>query len=625
MKVRTAKLKPFETVIPAKAEIQKEARIASPPDRVDSPRGSIRRKYRQHPILAALVALSMLFSMPVAVNAVPSLPHGFYGTVKINNADAPVGTTIEARVPGVVNDITNPYVTIEIGKYGSANPLANKPRLVVQGDIAEGAIIEFFVNGVKASETAAWHSSQTTALNLTTGTSPAITPIAPTIVTAGVTDITTNSATIFGTLSSLGTATTVNVSFEYGITTGYGSTTPPQPRTAIVTFGTTIAGLLPGTLYHYRAKADGGTQGSAIGADMTFSTSVPGTIAPAVVTDNATNVTANSAILNGNLTSPGTATSIDVSFEWGTISGGPYPNWTDLQAKTTATTFTSSITGLTPNTSYFFRAKANGATHGTSFGTEKSFVTLATSITVGGAGGGGGGGASSPVSSVKLEGLSGDKEVKVDSSGKSQNAYQLQDPGGKLNVAIPAGTSLKNASGSPLTTISLTTPTTLPQAPSLNTIVIARELGPSGATFVPPLTLTLTYNESELPAGARETEMVIAYWDGSKWIGLLTTVNADANTAIAAISHFTIFGLLAKVESGGPSLIYTPAPPTTPASAPAPTVTPTAPGPPLPPSAPQPLTSPGETNVGLVSGLFAAMIIGVTLLVLFIKRMLARS
>ncbi|MBI4266772.1 MAG: hypothetical protein HY668_00180 [Chloroflexi bacterium] len=164
-----------------------------------------------------MLALIMLFSMPMAVYAQPpSLPHGFYGTVKINNVDAPVGTVIEARVPGALNDETNPYVTIEPGKYGSANPLAIKPRLLVQGDIAPGAAIEFFINGVKANETAVWQSGQTTVMNLTVGVAPPPVTIPPEVFTGNAASVTETSATLFGTLSGLGTATTVNVSFEWG-------------------------------------------------------------------------------------------------------------------------------------------------------------------------------------------------------------------------------------------------------------------------------------------------------------------------------------------------------------------------------------------------------------------------
>ncbi|MBI2858141.1 MAG: hypothetical protein HYX90_03585, partial [Chloroflexi bacterium] len=120
--------------------------------------------------LTVLAALTMLFASPAAASSQPpSPPDYFYGTLKIDGADAPAGTAIEAKVPGVLNGIFNPITTNQIGRYSDPEPPFTY-GLLVQGDIAEGSTIEFFVNGVKANETAAWHSGQFTMLNLTAGT-----------------------------------------------------------------------------------------------------------------------------------------------------------------------------------------------------------------------------------------------------------------------------------------------------------------------------------------------------------------------------------------------------------------------------------------------------------------------
>ncbi|MBA7581266.1 hypothetical protein ES708_23168 [subsurface metagenome] len=96
----------------------------------------------------------------------PLLPHAFYGDLLINGASAPVGTTVEARGEGVRMDTSgNPIVTTEVGKYGSAGPLEDK--LIVQGDIADGATLTFYVNDVSTGQTAEWHSAELTELDLT--------------------------------------------------------------------------------------------------------------------------------------------------------------------------------------------------------------------------------------------------------------------------------------------------------------------------------------------------------------------------------------------------------------------------------------------------------------------------
>ncbi|MBI4330992.1 MAG: PKD domain-containing protein [Chloroflexi bacterium] len=118
--------------------------------------------------VAILVSLAVLFAAPAAAFAqLPALPHYFYGTVKINGADAPAGTTVEARVAGVMTGAFNPVVTTQPGKYGDPNPSVSAPRLLVQGNIAGGATIEFFINGVKAGQTAVWQSGQISVLDLT--------------------------------------------------------------------------------------------------------------------------------------------------------------------------------------------------------------------------------------------------------------------------------------------------------------------------------------------------------------------------------------------------------------------------------------------------------------------------
>jgi hypothetical protein len=106
-----------------------------------------------------------LYATPVHANGIPELPHAFYGSVTINGAPAPAGTEVEARGPGVVTGIEgNPVVTTTTGIYGTSNPFV--PRLVVQGDIEEGALITFYVDGVSTGQTASWHSGVTTELDL---------------------------------------------------------------------------------------------------------------------------------------------------------------------------------------------------------------------------------------------------------------------------------------------------------------------------------------------------------------------------------------------------------------------------------------------------------------------------
>jgi phosphodiesterase/alkaline phosphatase D-like protein len=193
----------------------------------------------------------------------------------------------------------------------------------------------------------------------------------PLVTTNDATSEATTSATLNGDLTSLGTARSVTVSFEWGTTSGsYTYTTAGQARTSTGTFSADLSGLDPGTTYYFRAKAVGGGD-PVYGEEKSFTTL---TTPPLVTTNDATDVAMNSATLNGDLTSLGTAGSVTVSFEWGTVSGS-YTSTTADQTRTSTGAFSADLSGLGPGTTYYFRAKAVGDGDPV-YGPEKRFTTL---------------------------------------------------------------------------------------------------------------------------------------------------------------------------------------------------------------------------------------------------------
>ena len=124
--------------------------------------------------LLMVASVTLVFAKP---DGVPPLPQAFYGDLTVNGSPAAVGTNVEATGEGVLTGIAgNPIVTTEAGKYGSASPLGAK--LIVQGEILDGATITFLVNGVSADQTAEWHSGVVTELNLTAPEPPNSLPTA---------------------------------------------------------------------------------------------------------------------------------------------------------------------------------------------------------------------------------------------------------------------------------------------------------------------------------------------------------------------------------------------------------------------------------------------------------------
>lgn len=94
---------------------------------------------------------------------------------------------------------------------------------------------------------------------------------------------------------------------------------------------------------------------------------------PVVTTINITSVTRTSAVSGGNVTSDGGAALTARGICWGTVS-----NPTISNSKTTDGTgtgvFSSNITGLSPNSTYYIKAYATNS-EGTGYGNELSFTT----------------------------------------------------------------------------------------------------------------------------------------------------------------------------------------------------------------------------------------------------------
>ena len=201
---------------------------------------------------------------------------------------------------------------------------------------------------------------------------PAATPTpTPVVTTNPATKVAAFSATLNGSVNPRG-ATTM-VSFQYGLTASYGSTTPMQTQNGntLRPVSANIAGLLANRIYHFRIVAhnNGGTR---FGPDRTFTTLAP-TGAPVVTTNPATLIASFSATLNGSLNPHGLTTT--VSFQYGTTTA--YGSTTPMQTKTgnIYQNIAANISGLSPNTVYHFRTVATNSA-GTRFGGDRTFRTL---------------------------------------------------------------------------------------------------------------------------------------------------------------------------------------------------------------------------------------------------------
>jgi hypothetical protein len=117
------------------------------------------------------------------------------------------------------------------------------------------------------------------------------------ITTDAASGVITNGATLNGNLTDKGSASTVTVSFEFGLTLNYGSTVAGVPLTLIDPgiFTARITGLKSNTLYHYRAKAVGDS--TAHGLDQTFTTDASQPVVAANATPDITTSTPEITLL----------------------------------------------------------------------------------------------------------------------------------------------------------------------------------------------------------------------------------------------------------------------------------------------------------------------------------------
>jgi len=97
------------------------------------------------------------------------------------------------------------------------------------------------------------------------------TPIGlPAVTTGEATGLGAIAATLNGTLDDDGSEA-CECGFEWGLDTGYGTTTPTENKVTGESFSQVIGGLVPTTVYHFRAFATN-SAGIGHGADMTFTT-----------------------------------------------------------------------------------------------------------------------------------------------------------------------------------------------------------------------------------------------------------------------------------------------------------------------------------------------------------------
>lgn len=193
----------------------------------------------------------------------------------------------------------------------------------------------------------------------------------PDVTTTQVTDITTTTATAGGEIINDGGSTITECGVCWS-TEGEPTVDGDHMATQVTIgeFSVNLAGLTQNTTYYIRAYATN-EAGTGYGDVLTFTTEEEIVITvPTVTTAEVTEITTTTATVGGTITDAGNGTISESGICYKTGNA----EWTCVALEATENAFSTTLTELTPNTTYTVRAYATNE-EGTGYGEEVTFTT----------------------------------------------------------------------------------------------------------------------------------------------------------------------------------------------------------------------------------------------------------
>ncbi len=145
-------------------------------------------------------------------------------------------------------------------------------------------------------------------------------------------------------------------------------------------------------------------------------------------------------------------------------------------------------------------------------------------------------------------------EVSVDIQGRLKTSVELSSADGKISLSLNEGTLLMDKDENPLQTIHVAIDPSPPPPPG-DAYIIGEvyDFGPEAANFNPSIKLTLSYNPGELPEGARESDVYIAYYQDTGW-NMLRYKNVDTKNhrVTTQVNYFARYAVLIPREQSTP-------------------------------------------------------------------------
>ena len=302
------------------------------------------------------------------------MPFYIPSVAKVATFEAEAVTTSGATLSGEITDECGSSVTERgfVWVEGDGLPTVESDKVAAGSGLG---VMTATVEGLLPNRKYTFRAYAVNNSGIAYGESKAFTTLValPELEAATVTDVTSTSATFSGVVANDGGEQVSEVGFLYSADkeVDASSATKVSASAKSVEFSTSVKGLTLKTRYYVKAYAVN-SAGTSYGEVTEFETA--GEIA-SIITVGASDVTTNSAVLSGNITTDNGERITERGFVWMEGAGNPTIDSNKIKVSGTTGEFTSTLKNLDPNKKYSFRAYAVNA-EGTAYGDVKDFTTL---------------------------------------------------------------------------------------------------------------------------------------------------------------------------------------------------------------------------------------------------------
>ena len=300
------------------------------------------------------------------LSAQPKTTSALVSSFQVTGGSSATTVTFEYGLTGAYGSTVTPL-------YGGSIPMngLNSPTASVTG-LTPSTVYHYRCKAVNAQGTTYSPDATFTTLD------------GPVITTGAATGVTDLAALLNGTVNANGGI--YNVGFDYGPTTGYGSSVSQGVAYGSTTqaFAISAANLLPATTYHCRMTATEGDVTYA-GGDVTFTTAAAGTppvVTGAVYASLSSNAPTVAQMYPSSIHSGSSPATVTIEYGLTAAYGQQTVHPTPIPTNTLVTNGpVVQLTGLAPSTTYHSRCKATNA-QGTVYSDDATFTTKAGPVLV---------------------------------------------------------------------------------------------------------------------------------------------------------------------------------------------------------------------------------------------------